>query len=91
MALDSCRRLVAEFGKDRLMFVKCDVTIQDDMEYAFKVVFEQFGRIDIIINNAGILNDSLWEKQILVNLVSLLNLFNPNKIMKLRSGHLSIV
>lgn len=70
VAQDSCRRLVAEFGKDRLVFVRCDVTIQAEMENTFKVVFEQFGRLDIVINNAGILNDSLWEKQIQVNLVS---------------------
>lgn len=37
---------------------------------AFKNTVERFGRLDIVINNAGINNEKDWEKTIEVNLVS---------------------
>lgn len=36
---------------------------------------EEFNRIDIVINNAGFMNDRLWELEVDVNLVS------PNAIL----------
>lgn len=37
---------------------------------AFQNTVERFGRLDIVINNAGINNEKNWEKTIEVNLVS---------------------
>lgn len=36
---------------------------------AFESTVEHFGRLDIVINNAGINNEKNWEKTIEVNLV----------------------
>lgn len=38
---------------------------------AFEETIKQFKNIDILINNAGILNDAVWEKEILINIVSM--------------------
>lgn len=38
---------------------------------AFQNTVDRFGRLDIVINNAGINNEKNWEKTIEVNLVSL--------------------
>lgn len=35
----------------------------------FQSTVDQFGRLDIVINNAGINNEKNWEKTIQVNLV----------------------
>ncbi|XP_077284437.1 uncharacterized protein LOC143909985 [Arctopsyche grandis] len=67
VAHDACRRLVTEFGKSRLMFVKCDVSKSNELEVAFKAVVQQFRSLDIVINNAGILDDFNWEKELLIN------------------------
>ena len=37
---------------------------------AFKKTDSTFGGLNIVINNAGILNDNAWEKQIAINVVS---------------------
>ena len=34
---------------------RCDVTDEEQVEHAFKGVDERFGRIDVLVNNAGIL------------------------------------
>ncbi|GAA6089525.1 glycine receptor subunit alpha-3 [Tachysurus ichikawai] len=39
---------------------------------AFKSTVERFGRLDIVINNAGINNEKNWEKTIEVNLTSVI-------------------
>lgn len=37
---------------------------------AFLATADKFGSIDILINNAGILNDGEWEDEIDINIVS---------------------
>lgn len=37
---------------------------------AFKKTIDVFKNLDILINNAGVLNDAIWEKEIEVNFVS---------------------
>ncbi|XP_072944752.1 15-hydroxyprostaglandin dehydrogenase [NAD(+)]-like [Epargyreus clarus] len=47
-----------EVYNNRTIFVKCDVSKEEDITRAFKEVLDKFERIDVIINNAGIMNDS---------------------------------
>lgn len=45
--------LVAKQPKERLLVLKLDVTHPHDIEKAFVAATAQFGRIDIVFNNAG--------------------------------------
>jgi 15-hydroxyprostaglandin dehydrogenase (NAD) len=56
-----------EFGPNKVVFVQTDVTNMKSYEEAFKKTIEAFKNIDIVINNAGILNDAIWEKEIAIN------------------------
>ncbi|GLV31700.1 Photoreceptor dehydrogenase [Carabus blaptoides fortunei] len=56
-----------EFGKDRAMFIKADVTKNSDLEAAFETVISAWKTLDIVINNAGIMDDLHWELEIAVN------------------------
>lgn len=56
-----------EYGEDRAIFIKTDVTEQQDLEDAFRKTKETFGSIDIVVNNAGIVGDYRWEREIKIN------------------------
>ncbi|XP_018566141.1 15-hydroxyprostaglandin dehydrogenase [NAD(+)]-like [Anoplophora glabripennis] len=58
-----------EFGPDKTIFVTTDVSNIKQFEDAFRKTIETFGYVDILINNAGILNDGIWEKEISINVV----------------------
>ncbi|KAI0350178.1 NAD-P-binding protein [Trametes cingulata] len=45
--------LVQRYPKDRLLVVKLDVTVQEDITTAFTRAKDAFGRVDIVVNNAG--------------------------------------
>ena len=65
-----------ELGKDDMSFFKVDVTNTAQIQEMVKSTIDTYGRIDILINNAGITSDGLlkkltdeaWEKVISVNL-----------------------
>ncbi|KAL6266384.1 hypothetical protein P5V15_003239 [Pogonomyrmex californicus] len=65
---DAAATLEKEFGKDRAAFYACDVIKAEDLERTFKEIVETFEGLDIIINNAGILDDKHWERMIEVNI-----------------------
>lgn len=48
------RELVAELG-ERSLFQRLDVTRPDSWDAAVEVTVQRFGRLDVLINNAGIL------------------------------------
>jgi len=50
-ALDNIR---AQHGPEKLLILPLDVTKHEDIENAFKRAKEVFGRIDVVISNAGI-------------------------------------
>ncbi|XP_050665832.1 15-hydroxyprostaglandin dehydrogenase [NAD(+)]-like isoform X4 [Leptidea sinapis] len=45
----------------KAMFIKCDVSKEDEIKTAFQQVLDANKRIDVIINNAGVGNDSLHQ------------------------------
>lgn len=70
----TCKKFNTEFGADKVCFFKCDVMVPAEFESCFKTVLDNFKKVDILINNAGILNDGQWEKMIGINVVSFLSL-----------------
>lgn len=40
---------------------------------AFKKVIEHFGRLDVVVNNAGVNNEKDWESTIQTNLVRIIS------------------
>ncbi|KAM4612014.1 15-hydroxyprostaglandin dehydrogenase [NAD(+)] [Polymixia lowei] len=70
---EDCKvQLDTEFGEGNCCFIQCDVTDGDTLREAFQKTVDKFGRLDIVINNAGINNEKNWEKTIQVNLTSVI-------------------
>ena len=42
-----------------VMSIKCDVSKEDEVEEMFNTIIDNFGKIDILVNNASICKDSL--------------------------------
>ncbi|KAL6444261.1 hypothetical protein ACFW04_001874 [Cataglyphis niger] len=59
--------LKKEFGSDHVIFLVGDVTKIDELTACFDKAIESFGTLDIVINNAGIMNDAEWEPMVDVN------------------------
>jgi len=59
--------------KDKIVFQKCDVSSMNDFKDAFEKTLQVFGRIDLVINNAGILNEQEWKKTIEINFIGVIN------------------
>uniref|UniRef100_A0A2S2RAB1 15-hydroxyprostaglandin dehydrogenase [NAD(+)] n=2 Tax=Sipha flava TaxID=143950 RepID=A0A2S2RAB1_9HEMI len=63
-------RLKTKFEtSDKVLFIKCDVTNENEFEDAFKNTIKKFGKINIVINNAGIMTKYItsWEQAIDIN------------------------
>lgn len=64
--------LKKQYGAEKVLFVKCDVESEEQLKAALQKTTETFGVINILCNNAGILNESTWEKTISINLMSVI-------------------
>ena len=66
--LDNDYELAAASAKEldptgeRVIAVKCNVASQEDVNAAFATITEKFGRVDVLVNNAGITRDAMFHK-----------------------------
>ena len=88
--------LVSELGADIALAVQSDAAVMADAQALVQQALDAHGRIDILINNAGITKDNLmlrmseeqWDGVIQVNLKSVFNLTKSvlRTMLKQRSG-----
>lgn len=88
--------LVESLGGERVLAVKSDAAVFDQAQDLVAKTVEAFGKIDILINNAGVTRDTLmlrmseeqWDDVITINLKSVFNLTKAalRGMLKQRSG-----
>ncbi|MGR3376566.1 SDR family NAD(P)-dependent oxidoreductase [Salipiger abyssi] len=74
--LEEAETLAAEIGADRALAVRLDVARAEDWDRAVTAGLDRFGRIDVLVNNAGILrfsdiehcSDAEWDQVLSINL-----------------------
>lgn len=88
--------IVAKHNSENIVAIQSDASKYEDAEALIAKVLEQFGKIDVLINNAGITKDTLmlrmseeqWDGVMEVNLKSVFNVTKHvmKPMMKNRSG-----
>ncbi|XP_025102035.1 15-hydroxyprostaglandin dehydrogenase [NAD(+)]-like [Pomacea canaliculata] len=59
--------LQKKYGAKVVIFRECDVTDGDALKASFDAAVAAFGNVDICCNNAGILDESIWERMLAIN------------------------
>ena len=95
--VDRAATVAAELGADSVA-VRCDVTRLEDLAGARDVALERFGRVDIVMNNVGVLAVGAveaipldgWQRSIDVNLLGIVrsNLVFLPLLLSQGSGHI---
>ncbi|KAK2157812.1 hypothetical protein LSH36_184g08001 [Paralvinella palmiformis] len=67
------KMLQEKYSNDRVFFMKCDATVDTELESTLNHVIERYGGIDILCNNAGIINEMDWKKTVAVNLSAVIH------------------
>ncbi|KAM3963418.1 LOW QUALITY PROTEIN: putative short-chain type dehydrogenase/reductase y4vI [Aphomia sociella] len=80
--------LSAKHGSKKIKFYKCDVTTED-LHLVYDSILKEFGYIDVVVNCAGIMNDSpnMYQKEIAVNVTALItSSLKAHKLMNKDEG-----
>lgn len=93
---EQAKALTSELGGDDVSAFKSDASIMADAQQLVDHTISKYGRVDVMINNAGITRDNLmlrmsedqWDEVIRVNLKSVFNLTKAvmRPMLKQRSG-----
>lgn len=57
-----------KYGKENVQFKKCDVRKEEDWKAFFEEVLKKYNRVDLMVNNAGIVHEKEWRRCVDVNL-----------------------
>lgn len=58
-------RPLQDANPERVRFYECDVTVDDDVETAIASILDEWGQIDVLLNNAAIFHFAMFEERTL--------------------------
>ncbi|PIK57337.1 putative 15-hydroxyprostaglandin dehydrogenase [Apostichopus japonicus] len=59
--------LAEKYGKGRVGFMWCDIAYGDKLADVFEETYKKHNRLDIVVNNAAIQDETQWEATVQVN------------------------
>uniref|UniRef100_A0A646QER7 15-hydroxyprostaglandin dehydrogenase [NAD(+)] n=1 Tax=Hemiscolopendra marginata TaxID=943146 RepID=A0A646QER7_9MYRI len=65
---ETAKELQKEYGDKNVIFIKLDVTNETEFEAAIVKAKSVFGRLDYLLNNAGVAGEENWRRTIDINL-----------------------
>ncbi|XP_063359939.1 15-hydroxyprostaglandin dehydrogenase [NAD(+)]-like [Cydia amplana] len=63
--------LNTKYGSGKTRFYRCDVTSDDQLIAIFDSLVKEQENIDVVINNAALMNDNVYRKEIEINVTAL--------------------
>jgi 3-oxoacyl-[acyl-carrier protein] reductase len=80
--LEEARQRISETAKGKVAAVACDVSRADDIRRGYDGVMERFGKVDIVVNNAGTsrtlqfeeVSDEIWQEDFNLKLFAAIRL-----------------
>ncbi|XP_076398320.1 15-hydroxyprostaglandin dehydrogenase [NAD(+)]-like [Megachile rotundata] len=69
---EAMEALNAEFGKQRAVFFQCDVANNSEFDDTFKKVITMLGGLEILVNNASVIDEGNFAKVIDVNVTAVI-------------------
>jgi len=97
-ALNTLDQFVQKYGKEKAVFFNVDITSIDSVDNSMEEIIKKFGRIDVLVNNAGITSDNLvlrmdiaeWKKVIDINLTGtfICSKYASRYMVKQKSGRI---
>jgi 3-oxoacyl-[acyl-carrier protein] reductase len=66
-------KLINEFGEENSKYYKCDIQSEDQVKELFQCIIKEFNKINILVNNAGIIYDNLINKMSLMEFENVIN------------------
>lgn len=87
------KELQEKYSPHQVTFIECDVTNKQHLKDALRKATGQNGGLDILCNNAGILNNEDWEAMINTNLTSLIQctMIGLDLMDKTNGGHGGVI
>ncbi|XP_044271920.1 15-hydroxyprostaglandin dehydrogenase [NAD(+)]-like isoform X1 [Tribolium madens] len=67
---ESIKQLACEFGENKVLFFDGDMSQSKAFDRVFKETLKHFENVNIVVNNAGVMNDVNWECQVNTNMSS---------------------
>ncbi|XP_044262127.1 15-hydroxyprostaglandin dehydrogenase [NAD(+)]-like [Tribolium madens] len=69
---ESAQTALSELGDERVTFIKTDVSCKEQLQAAFDKTVERYHQLDIVVNNAGIVDEIDWKRTIDINLIAVI-------------------
>uniref|UniRef100_A0A7R9D9E5 15-hydroxyprostaglandin dehydrogenase [NAD(+)] n=1 Tax=Timema poppense TaxID=170557 RepID=A0A7R9D9E5_TIMPO len=70
--VEAVEKLNGRFGKDKALFIQGDVNDEKHFRCLFEEAIGRYGQVDVLFNNAGMMNDKNWQLAVDTNLTSLI-------------------
>jgi 3-oxoacyl-[acyl-carrier protein] reductase len=94
-----CEEMADRYPDQRCLAVQCDVVDHREMQEAIKNVTLELGRIDVLVNNAGVSRDAVlarmtreqWDEVVTTNLGSMFSVTQPLALQFVKQGSGSII
>ncbi|CAH1171165.1 unnamed protein product [Phaedon cochleariae] len=70
---EAVNHLNCSHGKNKATFIKCDVSNKEAVDDTFLKLKNEFETVDIIVNAAGLWDETKWQQELQTNLVGTIN------------------